>query len=130
MIEIKGDPSNTLFCGSNNPLNNADSITLNFNAGALPVRPTKVKVSGDITTLLDGIGGILDISDRVACFAWLFDHSNDEVEVDCEELELPSTVLGNICYRGMFSNLAEQLKKAPKVLPAPTIASNAYNAMF
>ena len=81
-----------------------------------------VAASGDITSLLNGIGGDYPVPEE--CFSGMF--------ADCTTLttapELPSTTLANWCYVSMFQDCAA-LTTVPE-LPAMTLAEGCYNQMF
>ena len=81
-----------------------------------------VAASGDITSLLNGVGG--DVALPQSCFMSMF--------YGCAELTqapaLPATTLANNCYEQMFHGCTS-LTQAP-VLPATTLAEYCYNSMF
>lgn len=82
----------------------------------------KVAASGDITSLLNGIGGDIPIPE--SCFALFFFHEEGLTSAP----NLPSTRLAEGCYSSMFSGCTS-LTTAP-ALPATTLVSNCYQAMF
>lgn len=93
----------------------------------------EVKIHGDITVLLNGEGGLLDLSDatRQQAFACLFQWtSTTTVEVDCSELKMTSTTLGTQSYAKMFSGLGSTLVKAPTLPAADFTSTSAYDSMF
>ena len=83
-----------------------------------------VAASGDVTSLLNGVGGDVDLSTNNITFTSLF--------MNCTALtqapELPATTLAEECYHGMFSSCTS-LTKAPE-LPATTLVTNCYGNMF
>lgn len=82
----------------------------------------KFEASGDITSILNGIGG--DVELPYYGFYCMFK--------DCTQLvtapNLPSTTLNSYCYTGLFSNCTA-LITAPK-LPATILSYSCYSAMF
>jgi len=81
-----------------------------------------VAASGDVTSLLNGVGGDVAVPQR--CYNLMFH--------DCTSLttapELPATTLANNCYNGMFYNCTG-LTSAP-ALPATQLAGWCYDFMF
>ena len=81
-----------------------------------------IAASGDVTSLLNGIGG--DVAIPQYCYSGMFG--------DCTSLNeapaLPATTLSEGCYEGMFSGCTS-LSEAP-ALPATTLAKNCYFYMF
>lgn len=81
-----------------------------------------VAASGDVTSLLNGVGG--DVALAVRCFYCMF--------LDCAGLttapSLPSMTLAEHCYGYMFQSCTG-LTTAP-VLPATTLADHCYTNMF
>lgn len=79
---------------------------------------------GDVTSLLNTVGGDVNLSNAGCCFICLFQ--------DCTSLikapELPSTTLSQSCYQQMFKGCTS-LTNAPE-LPATTLAQNCYSSMF
>ena len=94
----------------------------------------KYNVSGDITTLLNIVGDVRDLTPygTYGVFYGLF-AKYDSVPcvdvVDASKLILPSTKLADWCYSNMFGNCTS-LVAAPKILPATTLAAECYNSMF
>lgn len=107
------------------------------------------KVSGDVTSLLNGVGGDVDLTDRPYCFSGLFKNCDiitpprlpstklsvgcyDEMFRYCGSLttapQLPATTLASNCYANMFQGCSS-LTTAPN-LPATTLADYCYNYMF
>lgn len=84
----------------------------------------KISASGDITSLLNGVGGNVDLTGKNYCFYGMF--------YQCDALtqapNLPSTKISNYCYHYMFINCTS-LVAAPD-LPATTIADYCYEHMF
>ena len=78
--------------------------------------------SGDVTSLLNGVGGNARITDY--CFNNLFSGSMALTTAPA----LPATTLGSYCYYCMFKGCSS-LTTAPE-LPATTLASNCYSYMF
>ena len=82
----------------------------------------EIKASGDITSLLNEVGGDVAIP-AYGCY---------ELFRGCASLtvapELPSTNLSSYCYKSMFSG-CKSLTTAPE-LPATTLASYCYQYMF
>ena len=81
-----------------------------------------VAASGDITSIINGVGG--DCALPEGCFSSFF--------VGCEGLTtapaLPATTLASNCYQDMF-NRGASLTTAP-ALPATTLANSCYYGMF
>ena len=82
----------------------------------------EIAASGDVSSLLNGIGGVL--SAPAFCYSYMF--------YGCESLTqapaLPATTLAESCYSYMFYGCVS-LTQAP-VLPATTLAESCYNSMF
>ena len=78
--------------------------------------------SGDVTSLLNGVGGNARITDY--CFNNLFSGSMALTTAP----ELPATTLGSYCCYYMFKGCSS-LTTAP-ALPATTLANYCYNSMF
>ena len=78
--------------------------------------------SGDVTSLLNGVGGDAELTEF--CFGNMF--------ADCKSLTtapaLPATTLAEGCYSDMFSGCTK-LTTAPE-LPATTLAQSCYSNMF
>ena len=81
-----------------------------------------VAASGDITSLLNGIGG--DATLASGCYNFMFDGCTGLTQAPA----LPATTLADSCYNGMFYGCTG-LTQAP-ALPATTLASDCYNSMF
>ena len=94
----------------------------------------KYNVSGDITTLLNIIGNVKDLTPygTYGVFSYLF-AEYDEVPcvdvVDASKLILPSTKLAEWCYSSMFADCTS-LVATPSVLPATELAKSCYSGMF
>lgn len=82
----------------------------------------KIKASGDVTSLLNEIGG--DCVLRTYGFGHLFHGCTSLTTAPA----IPTTTLGGYCYMYMFSGCTS-LKEAPK-LPATVLASMCYGYMF
>lgn len=82
----------------------------------------QMAASGDITSLLNGIGG--DVSIPEYCFSHMFYECTSLTQAPA----LPATTLANNCYVSMFSGCTS-LMKAP-ALPATKLANSCYEAMF
>ena len=82
----------------------------------------KVAASGDITSLLNGVGGDIPIPRR--CFAMFFFQESALTTAP----NLPSTTLSDSCYLGMFI-YCTSLTSAP-ALPATTLAPYCYHQLF
>ena len=119
---------------------------LNFSISGNPV-----SLSGNVMSLIDGVGDTLKIPNEY-CFYYLFYNSSSIKTVSsnflpatelkdycyqymfyrCTALttapELPATTLANKCYLSMFYGCTS-LKNAP-VLPATTLADSCYEGMF
>lgn len=98
------------------------NLSLNSSNNHRFVMSGKISSSGDVTSLINDIGGDCRLSDR--CFSYLF--------YDCASLttppNLPSTSLGERCYLSMFFNCTS-LTVAPK-LPATELKDGCYANMF
>ena len=81
-----------------------------------------ISASGDITSILNGVGGDCPLPE--GCYSSMFGN--------CTSLEtapeLPATTLANNCYTGMF-NGCSSLTTAPE-LPATTLSESCYALMF
>ena len=84
--------------------------------------PESMAASGDVTSLLNGIGGDCELTEY--CFCDLFNGCTGLVEAP----QLPSTILADGCYRSMFADCTG-LVEAPQ-LPATTLAEGCYSGMF
>jgi hypothetical protein len=81
----------------------------------------KVAASGDITSLLNGIGGDIPIPE--SCFAMFFFYEEGLTSAP----NLPSTQLGSNCYSNIFNYTS--LTEAPE-LPATRLTEHCYSQMF
>lgn len=87
------------------------------------------RVGGDITTLLEPSGNILDLSGRDYVFYGLFlNISNQRYLVSASDLLLPSTTLSNACYNRMF--MYNDLLSTTPVLPASILTPYCYEMMY
>ena len=82
----------------------------------------KIRANGDITSLLNGVGGDYALSDN--CFHGIFTNCSSLVSAPA----LPATTLAYYCYSSMFSGCTS-LTSAP-ALPAITLAEGCYSSMF
>ena len=78
--------------------------------------------SGDITSLLNGVGGVMSIPEY--CYYFMFNGCTSLTQAPA----LPATTLANNCYYYMF-NGCTSLTQAPS-LPATTLADYCYSSMF
>ena len=82
----------------------------------------QIAASGDVSSLLNGIGGVLNAP--IYCYSHMF--------YDCTSLTqapaLPATTLAHSCYFNMFYGCTS-LTQAP-ALPATTLANSCYSNMF
>lgn len=86
-------------------------------------------VGGDITTLLEPSGNILDLSGRDYVFYGLFlIISNQRYLVSASDLLLPSTTLSKGCYNRMF--MYNDLLSTSPVLPARILTEYCYEMMY
>lgn len=83
----------------------------------------KIEGSGDITSLLNGIGGDVAIT-KNSQFVFLFRNCTNLTTAP----NLPSTTLASDCYRNMFDGCTN-LTTAPE-LPATNLAEGCYYYMF
>ncbi len=81
-----------------------------------------IKASGDITSLLNNIGGNVPLNDY--CFYSLFQGCTSLIQAP----NLPSKTLADYCYSHLFDGCTS-LTTAPK-LPATTLADCCYKFMF
>ena len=93
---------------------------LNFAISGNPVH-----LSGNVMSLLDGVGDTLVIPYSSNCFYSLFMNSN--IKTVSSDF-LPATTLASNCYWSMFENCTS-LVKAPE-LPAKLLIYYCYNNMF
>ncbi len=86
-------------------------------------------VGGDVTTLIEPSGNILDLSGRDYVFYGLFlNISNQRYLVSASDLLLPSTTLSNVCYSRMF--MYNDLLSTSPVLPASILTTGCYLMMY
>ena len=83
-----------------------------------------VHLSGNIMSLIDGVGDTLVIP-NILCFYYLF--YNSAIKTVSSDF-LPATTLKEECYRSLFS-YCSNLTQAPK-LPSTTLAPYCYEEMF
>ena len=81
-----------------------------------------VTASGDVTSLLNGIGGNVALTDN--CFSSMFSGCTGLTQAPA----LPATTLVSNCYSSMFYGCTG-LTQAP-TLPATTMAGSCYSSMF
>ena len=86
--------------------------------------PNEVHLSGNVMSLIDGIGETKVIPCEY-CFCYLFEDT--KIKTVSEDF-LPATTLAESCYYQMF-NGCTKLVNAPE-LPATTLANSCYNCMF
>ena len=98
---------------------NSGNNTLNFGISGNPVA-----LSGNIMSLIDGVGDALEIPNDY-CFSILF--RNSAIKTVSSDF-LPATTLKTSCYRDLFSG-CQNLTQAPD-LPATTLATDCYHGMF
>ena len=107
---------NVMFRGINN------SFSTSFDNYINCIMVGTLAASGDITSLLNGIGGDVELS--ACCFINLFKQCTSLTQAP----SLPSTTLADYCYSEMFGGCTS-LTQAPS-LPATTLASSCYSGMF
>ena len=130
--------------------NNPSGISAYNNYLNFAVSGNTVALSGNVMSLIDGVGDALVIPNDY-CFYRLFFNSNvktvskdflpaitltnncyEKMFRECQNLtnapELPSTTLSSGCYDEMFIG-CPNLKQAPE-LPATTLEYNCYHGMF
>ena len=112
VLQFKGDNKDGISTNSGNN-------TLNFGISGNPVA-----LSGNIMSLIDGVGDALEIPCNY-CFCRLF--RNSAIKTVSSDF-LPATTLKDSCYRDLFSG-CQNLTQAPD-LPATTLATDCYNGMF
>ena len=98
---------------------NIEKNYLNFVVSGNPVH-----LSGNIMSLIDGVGDALEIP-RDYCFYALF--RNSVIKTVSSDF-LPATTLTPYCYQGMFQNCTA-LEIAPE-LPATIVKKYCYSSMF
>ena len=81
-----------------------------------------VAASGDITSLLNNIGGDSTLAN--SCYNYMFQGCTGLTQAPA----LPATTLASFCYQSMFKGCTG-LTQAP-ALPATTLTANCYNTMF
>ena len=81
-----------------------------------------VAASGDVTSLLNGVGG--DVALAKKCYGSMFSNCDSLTSAPA----LPATTLAESCYDSMFSGCTS-LTSAP-ALPATTLAGSCYSDMF
>ena len=113
----KGD--SVKFRGNNDKFNKDYNNIYNFHMSG------SISGSGDVTSLLNMIGGDVDLTNKNYCFGKLFDYYSGALK---NSPRLPSTILAPNCYSYMFSRCSS-LEVAPK-LPAMILASSCYSGMF
>ncbi len=82
----------------------------------------RVAAAGDVTSLLNGEGGDVQLAEY--CYVFMFQDCTGLTEAPA----LPATTLAEYCYDSMFSGCTG-LTEAP-ALPATTLATGCYNSMF
>lgn len=82
----------------------------------------QMAASGDVSSLLNGIGGVLTAPTH--CYAFMFYGCTSLTQAPT----LPATTLDESCYKTMFY-ACTSLSKAP-ALPATTLAKSCYSYMF
>ena len=112
VLQFKGDNKEGISTNSGNN-------TLNFGISGNPVA-----LSGNIMSLIDGVGDALEIPNDY-CFSTLF--RNSAIKTVSSDF-LPATTLKTSCYRDLFSG-CQNLTQAPD-LPATTLATDCYYGMF
>ena len=90
----------------------------------------KFGVGGDVTTLIEPSGNVLDLSGRDYVFKGLFFvmWGSQRYLVSASDLLLPSTTLSNGCYNRMFMN--DSLLSTSPVLPASILTPYCYEMMY
>ena len=105
--------------------NNTSGISVDYNNYLnFAVSGNPVSLSGNVMSLIDGVGNALVIPNK-DCFCFLFENSN--VKTVSKDF-LPATTLKNNCYERMFWKCTS-LTTAPE-LPATTLADSCYIFMF
>ena len=103
---------------------NSDGLSTGINDHVHFVTSTEVNLSGNVMSLIDGVGNTKVIPCDY-CFSSLF--SQAQIKYVSEDL-LPATTLTKGCYYSMFY-ARQSLVNAP-ALPATTIADSCYSYMF
>ena len=104
--------------------NNPDGVSTYGNFLNFGISGNPVALSGNIMSLIDGVGETLIIPND-DCFCSLFRKS--AIKTVSSDF-LPATTLKTDCYRDLFSTCPD-LTNTPE-LPATTIASGCYHGMF
>ena len=104
--------------------NNQDGVSKNGNNLNFAISGNPVALSGNVMSLIDGVGDALEIPNDY-CFYRLF--RNSAIKTVSSDF-LPATTLKSDCYRDLFST-CNNLTQAPE-LPATTLANGCYNGMF
>ncbi len=137
----------TIYVRGNNP----NSFSLNSTNYISFVMTGSVNAGGDISTLINRIGGVTEIPSayyfrslfrnltalkkapkmnftiiKPSCFLSMF-YSNKNL-TDISDIQLPATTLATGCYTAMFSSCTS-ITKAPE-LPALVLADGCYQNMF
>ena len=102
--------------GVNSQISTGDTNYYNF------VMTGSISASGDVTSLLNGVGGNVAVS--AYCYYYMFSGCSSLTHAPL----LPSTTLGQSCYAYMFYECTS-LTAAPE-LPATTLAAYCYRSMF
>ena len=102
--------------------NNPDGIS-NINNYVYFSVSKSFECSGNLMTLIDGVGEVTQIPNLHGCFNYLF----SECPLTTAP-KLPATTLVGSCYAYMFKNCT--LLKTPPALPATTLAICCYQQMF
>ena len=102
---------------------NPTGLSQDYNNYIRFVIQNEVNLSGNVMSLIDGVGDRKDIP-CYYCFYSLV--SGARIKTVTEDF-LPATTLKNSCYKGMFNG--SSLETAP-ALTATTLADNCYERMF
>ena len=115
--------SKIYFRGTNNVFANSDQYNYFRCTG-------KFGVGGDVTTLIEPSGNVLDLSGRDYVFYGLFFvmWGSQRYLVSASDLLLPSTTLSNACYNRMF--MYDDLLSTSPVLPASILTPYCYEMMY
>ena len=115
--------SKIYFRGTNNVFSNSNNYNCFRCTG-------KFGVGGDVTTLLEPSGNVLDLSGRDYVFYGLFSFISGSPRylVSASDLLLPSTTLSDSCYSRMF--MYDNFLLTSPVLPASILATNCYLSMY
>ena len=103
---------------------NKEGVSKNGNYLNFGITGNPVALSGNIMSLIDGVGDALEIPNDY-CFYALF--RNSAIKTVSSDF-LPATTLKSSCYRDLFST-CHNLTQAPE-LPATSIMDGCYNGMF